>query len=549
MPIVYNPITDFLTKDTLPKEDPDKVILGADFSAEFEAISIAFLGAVTSVSPTFSGTATFDIGNMNTLNVSGDTVLSGTLDSGAITSVGNGTVTGDWNVSGAVTSGGSALASEAYVQSQVSAAELGTVAELGDLNNVDESTKTDGAFLAWNDSASNWVPSSVDLSSVSGDFTVNGTAFVDRIVEDHVVVSAPAASTLYYRVDNLTYLNRSLTTTANTTNLAGIHYVGTGDNIIYTVALTDDKISKYVQGTPNDLSTATFSQSFSTLNEGETSPTGVFVTDDGLKLFAIGTALDKVIEYSMSVAHDLTTLSHVKTSATAYFGSNPNNIWFSPDGTRAVVSNTSSVKAYDVSPAYDVDGFTETSSTTWGALGIATMRDPWFTSDGLKMFICNNTTGYINECRLSSAFEVGTAQVTSVFYVAPAEAIQAVAFNSDGSKMISLNTSDTLKEWSSTLTGAVATVNCSSGSFEMTLTEDTILDFVGPPATGAYAFAIAVNQDGTGSHALSWPASVKWSNATPPTISGTANATDLFVLTTHDAGTTWYGFTSGQGLG
>jgi len=57
MAINYTPLTDFLTKDTLPKEDPDKVILGADFDAEFNAISTAFSGAAPTNNPVFTGTA------------------------------------------------------------------------------------------------------------------------------------------------------------------------------------------------------------------------------------------------------------------------------------------------------------------------------------------------------------------------------------------------------------------------------------------------------------------------------------------------------------
>jgi hypothetical protein len=51
----------------------------------------------------------------------------------------------------------------------------------------------------------------------------------------------------------------------------------------------------------------------------------------------------------------------------------------------------------------------------------------------------------------------------------------------------------------------------------------------------------------TGSaYTITWPAAVKWAAGTAPTLS-TAN-TDVFVLLTVDAGTTWYAFVSGQDL-
>jgi len=54
MSITYNITTNFGAKDTLPSNDPDKVIQGAEFTVEYEAIKTAFVSAITA-----SGTSTF----------------------------------------------------------------------------------------------------------------------------------------------------------------------------------------------------------------------------------------------------------------------------------------------------------------------------------------------------------------------------------------------------------------------------------------------------------------------------------------------------------
>jgi hypothetical protein len=41
---------------------------------------------------------------------------------------------------------------------------------------------------------------------------------------------------------------------------------------------------------------------------------------------------------------------------------------------------------------------------------------------------------------------------------------------------------------------------------------------------------------------------VDWPAATAPTLTATASAKDIFVFTTRDGGTNWYGFTAGQAL-
>ena len=96
------------------------------------------------------------------------------------------------------------------------------------------------------------------------------------------------------------------------------------------------------------------------------------------------------------------------------------------------------------------------------------------------------------------------------------------------------------------------TVNCEAGNaFSHTLTENTTFTFSNPPASGtAFSFSLEIIQDGSASgFTVTWPGAVDWPAATAPTLTATASAKDVFVFYTRDGGTTWYGFTAGQGLG
>lgn len=95
------------------------------------------------------------------------------------------------------------------------------------------------------------------------------------------------------------------------------------------------------------------------------------------------------------------------------------------------------------------------------------------------------------------------------------------------------------------------TVNCEAGNtFMHTLTESTTFTFSNPPATGtAYAMSIEIIQDASASgYTVTWPTSVDFPAATAPTLTATASAVDVFVFTTRDGGTNWYGFTAGQAI-
>lgn len=102
-----------------------------------------------------------------------------------------------------------------------------------------------------------------------------------------------------------------------------------------------------------------------------------------------------------------------------------------------------------------------------------------------------------------------------------------------------------------TSSGAATTVNCEAGNaFSHTLTENTTFTFSNPPASGtAYSFSIEIIQDASASgFTVTWPSSVDWPSGTAPTLTATASAKDVFVFTTRDSGTTWYGFTAGLAL-
>ena len=95
------------------------------------------------------------------------------------------------------------------------------------------------------------------------------------------------------------------------------------------------------------------------------------------------------------------------------------------------------------------------------------------------------------------------------------------------------------------------TVDCHAGnSFSHTLTENTTFTFTNPPASGtSYTMSIEIIQDsGASGFTVTWPSSVDWPAATAPTLTATASAKDIFVFTTRDGGTNWYGFTAGQAL-
>ncbi len=97
--------------------------------------------------------------------------------------------------------------------------------------------------------------------------------------------------------------------------------------------------------------------------------------------------------------------------------------------------------------------------------------------------------------------------------------------------------------------GALTLDMVNGNVFEVTLTEAvTTLNLNNPPASGKLGIiTLLAKQDGTGTWAITWPAAIKWEQATgtSPAQSTGANAVDIYSLITLDAGTIWYGFVMG----
>ena len=103
MAITYTPTTNFGAKDSLPTNDPDKVIKGSEFTTEFTAIQTAFSLAASVASPTFTGTVTIPTADINGGNIDGTIIGAATPAAGSFTTGQFGT---SLNVDGTVTADG-----------------------------------------------------------------------------------------------------------------------------------------------------------------------------------------------------------------------------------------------------------------------------------------------------------------------------------------------------------------------------------------------------------------------------------------------------------
>ena len=84
---------------------------------------------------------------------------------------------------------------------------------------------------------------------------------------------------------------------------------------------------------------------------------GLAFNNDGTKMFAVGQQYDKVYEYDLSTAFDVSTLSYSDNSYSVNSqASYPTDIRFNHDGTKMYISDSNgrAINEYTLSSAFDI---------------------------------------------------------------------------------------------------------------------------------------------------------------------------------------------------
>jgi DNA-binding beta-propeller fold protein YncE len=200
-----------------------------------------------------------------------------------------------------------------------------------------------------------------------------------------------------------------------------------------------------------DISKSGYSGASFSVSAEETGPTGLFFKPDGTKMYIVGTDFDRVVEYDLSIPWLVSSASLVQNFSVATQDLSPEEVFFKPDGTKMYVlgSFNDKVFEYDLSTAWDIstasylqDFSVATEETS--ALGL------FFKPDGTKMYILGNTGDDVNEYDLSTPWDISTASYLQNFSVATQEVTpESLFFKPDGTKMYVMGTSgDDINEYS-----------------------------------------------------------------------------------------------------
>ena len=210
---------------------------------------------------------------------------------------------------------------------------------------------------------------------------------------------------------------------------------------MYVVGYVGDAVHEYSLSTGFDISSASFSRSFSFSSQEEYARSIVF-NNDGSKMFVTGIGGDDVNEYTLSTPFNVATASFVDSFSVFSVIPNPEGLTFNDDGTKMYVARSFTVAEFSLSSAFDVSTASHAQTDTLSGM-TGGITDIEFNNDGSKLFISVNGDDAIGEYSLSTNYDISTASFIDSYSTADTGDDQPTpadfSFNSDGTKMFVLD--------------------------------------------------------------------------------------------------------------
>ena len=162
--------------------------------------------------------------------------------------------------------------------------------------------------------------------------------------------------------------------------------------------------------------------------------------NDGLKMYTVGSGLDRIAQYTLSTAYDVTTASYDGYKHINSINSAPSSITWKPDGTTFYMTNFSGDDVHQISVATNWDVTSTTTLVNTFAVNteeLVPMDVRFKTDDGTKMFVIGTSGDGIDTYTLSTGWDISTASHTAFDSLSAQNTLpRGLDFSPDGTKMV-----------------------------------------------------------------------------------------------------------------
>lgn len=181
---------------------------------------------------------------------------------------------------------------------------------------------------------------------------------------------------------------------------------------------------------------ASFNQSFSVSTQ-DTKPTGLDFKPDGSKMFVTGNNNDNLLEYALSTPWDISTSSYTGAFAVGAQDTKMQGHKFKPDGTKVYIvgSSTNKIYEYNLSVAWNISSMSYSKSLSVSAKDTAPQGIYW-KSDGLSFWVVGTQNSKIYEYKASTVWDISTGSFVQDFDIGAKETSpQDIIFHPEGNSI------------------------------------------------------------------------------------------------------------------
>ena len=294
-------------------------------------------------------------------------------------------------------------------------------------------------------------PSSAQFGH-SVDITEDGNTVVIGSKSDNEKGTQTGSATIYnrlppeyYAVEDFTHLGFYSLTDGGVSNVTDIAWNSDGTKF-FSIAYSGDKVNEYSVSTAYDVSTKTYVRQFD-LSSQTNYPTGITFNTDGTKMFithptGIGGGTNGLFQYNLTTGFDLSTASYanIALSRDSYTNDRAWGVSFKPDGTKMFISDDGGddIRQFTLSTPFDLSTISSYDSSTDLYVGSqdSSVRGHAFNGDGTKLYVVGDQNDRIYIYNLSTAYDVSTGSYdTYKSLSSQTNNPSGIKFNPDGSKM------------------------------------------------------------------------------------------------------------------
>lgn len=299
------------------------------------------------------------------------------------------------------------------------------------------------------------------------------------------------------------YASKSFSVVSQETNSLGLTFKSDGTKM-YIVGNTNDTVYQYTLSTAWDVSTASYdSVSFSVAAQ-DGNPSGIVFKSDGTKMYIVGSASDNIYQYTLSTPWNVSTATY--DSVLFYVGileNTPTGLYASSDGTKMYLVGTGEDRVLQVnlSSGWDLSTATGDFDVANVTGQMSTVYSLHFKPDGTKMYAgTSEVPDAVYQYTLSTPWDTDTASYDSVFKDVSAQltGFEGLTFSVDGTKMyvtcLAGTGDNTIFQYTLSTPWNLSTASYASKSFDFTTQDISPVEvWFKTDGTKMYMFGIAGN--------------------------------------------------------